>query len=190
MNKPNKNRHVDSKNRVVVTRGEGMGSGVGGRECGKWDQLYGDRRKINFWWWARRRVYVSWNTTLYTWNLYNVINQCDLKKNHFKNKKHTFLEQIWTQHSVSVGWFFKKWKKMSGVQTLSLRWPANAVFRSPTVHRGHGTLVTEAEFWIQATWATISASLHTCWVALGKLLHLSVPLYSGAYRSTCLRLES
>ena len=44
MNKSNKNRHIDTENRVVVTRGE-----VGGDQMHKGDQLYGDRQKLNFW---------------------------------------------------------------------------------------------------------------------------------------------
>ena len=45
--KPNKNKHIDKRNTVVITRGE-----VGWREgkMGKGGQLYGDRQKLNFWW--------------------------------------------------------------------------------------------------------------------------------------------
>ena len=39
MNKPNKNKHIDTENRVVIARGEGVS------EMGKGGQLYGDERK-------------------------------------------------------------------------------------------------------------------------------------------------
>ena len=42
--KPNKTKHKDIENKVVVTRGEGGG------EKGEGDQLHGDRWKLNFWW--------------------------------------------------------------------------------------------------------------------------------------------
>ena len=51
MDKPNQNKYVDTENRVVVTRGEG-----GKDKIGKVGQLYGDRWKLSFWWWARCRV--------------------------------------------------------------------------------------------------------------------------------------
>ena len=38
MNKPNKNKHVDTKNRAVATRGDGAGAG----ESGKWEQTMTD----------------------------------------------------------------------------------------------------------------------------------------------------
>ena len=63
----NKNRHIDTENRVMVTTGE---NGEG--KMGEGEQLYGDRWKLNFWWWARCEVYRSRNIVLYTCNLYNV----------------------------------------------------------------------------------------------------------------------
>lgn len=47
--------------------------------------LYGDRWKLNIQWCSCYSVYRSWNTMLYTWNLYIVINQCDLNKKCNKN---------------------------------------------------------------------------------------------------------
>lgn len=47
MNKPNKNKYVDSKNRVVVTIKEGIGGR--GTNMGKGNHLYGDGWKINCW---------------------------------------------------------------------------------------------------------------------------------------------
>ena len=40
MNKPNKNKHIDTENRVVVTRGEGA---EGEGEIDKGHQLFDDR---------------------------------------------------------------------------------------------------------------------------------------------------
>ena len=45
MCKPNKNKHIDTENGAVVTRGRGGREG----EMGKGDQLYGDGWKLNFW---------------------------------------------------------------------------------------------------------------------------------------------
>ena len=42
MNKPSKNKPVDTENRVVITRGKG--------KMGKGHQLYDNRWKLNFWW--------------------------------------------------------------------------------------------------------------------------------------------
>ena len=53
------------------------------RQKKKGDQLYGDRWKVNFWWWTHCRIYRIRNIMLYTWNLYNVINQYYLNKNFF-----------------------------------------------------------------------------------------------------------
>ena len=65
MNKWDKNKHTDTENRVVVTKGEArwrideMDKGV--EPCG-------DGWKLNLWWWACCSVYRSWNIMLYTWN--------------------------------------------------------------------------------------------------------------------------
>ena len=44
--KSNENEHADTENRIGVTRGEGVVEG----KMDKGDQLYGDGRKVNFWW--------------------------------------------------------------------------------------------------------------------------------------------
>ena len=44
--KQSKNKHADTENRIGVTRGEGVVEG----KMDKGDQLYGDGRKVNFWW--------------------------------------------------------------------------------------------------------------------------------------------
>ena len=44
MNKPNKNNHIDTENRVLLTEGEECKD-----EMDKGGQLYGDERKLNFW---------------------------------------------------------------------------------------------------------------------------------------------
>ena len=44
--KPDKNQQVGTENKIVVTKGVGVGQG----EMGKGDQLYGDRWKLKFWW--------------------------------------------------------------------------------------------------------------------------------------------
>ena len=54
------------------------GKGVGKGKMGKGSQLYGDRWKLYFWWWAHCSVYRSQIRMLYTWNLYDFINQCYL----------------------------------------------------------------------------------------------------------------
>ena len=48
MNEPNKNKHVDTENRVAITRGKG--------KMGKEHQLYDDRWKLHFWWWVCYRL--------------------------------------------------------------------------------------------------------------------------------------
>ena len=55
MNKPNQTKHVDTQNRGVTARGEGVGWD------GKEDQLNGDE-----WWWAHCRVYRNTKIMLYT----------------------------------------------------------------------------------------------------------------------------
>ena len=54
MSKANKTRHVNTENRVVVTRGEGAQCGRWGEEAKmvKRDQMYSEGWKLNFWWWA------------------------------------------------------------------------------------------------------------------------------------------
>ena len=67
INEQAKQNHIDREIRVVVTRGKGLGEG--GRGCckmGKGDQLYGDRWKLNFWWWVHCSSYRSRNIILYT----------------------------------------------------------------------------------------------------------------------------
>lgn len=44
--KSNETEHADTENRIGVTRGEGVVEG----KMDKGDQLYGDGRKVNFWW--------------------------------------------------------------------------------------------------------------------------------------------
>lgn len=63
--KSNETEHADTENRIGVTRGEGVVEG----KMDKGDQLYGDGRKVNFWWWALCRVDRSKNKTFYKWNL-------------------------------------------------------------------------------------------------------------------------
>ena len=46
MNKPNKNKHIDTVNRVAVTRGEGW---QGDGKMDKGGQLHGDEWKLNLW---------------------------------------------------------------------------------------------------------------------------------------------
>lgn len=46
MDKPNKNKHVESETRAVITRGEGGGGED--KRC-KGNQLYGNRWKISLW---------------------------------------------------------------------------------------------------------------------------------------------
>ena len=45
-NKPNKNQHIDTETRVVITRGEGEAEG----EMDEGGQLYGDTWKLHLWW--------------------------------------------------------------------------------------------------------------------------------------------
>ena len=47
MNKPNKNKHIDIENRVMVTKGK-RGQREG--KIGKGGQYYGDGWKLNFRW--------------------------------------------------------------------------------------------------------------------------------------------
>ena len=64
------NKHSQTHNSTVVSRGKGSGSkGEGG-------QTRGDRRWFDFGWWAHSAIYRSCIIELYTWNLYNLINQC------------------------------------------------------------------------------------------------------------------
>lgn len=49
------------------------GKGVGEGELDKGNLIYGNGRKLDFWWWALNSVY-RYQNIMYTWNLYNVIN--------------------------------------------------------------------------------------------------------------------
>ena len=53
---------------------------------GKGGQIHGDWRRFDFGWWARSATYRLWIMEIYTWNLYNLINQCHPNTfNFFKN---------------------------------------------------------------------------------------------------------
>lgn len=48
---------------------------MGKEKMGKGGKGYGDKWKLEFWWWAHYRVYIYWIVMLYTWNLYDYANQ-------------------------------------------------------------------------------------------------------------------
>ena len=74
-NKQTKNKNIDTQNRVVVTRREAE-SREG--KMGKGGQLYGERMETKLL--VVSTLWCIQNVMLYTWNIYNVINQCYLNK--------------------------------------------------------------------------------------------------------------
>lgn len=78
---------------MVVTKGEGWGA-----VKGKGGQIYGDGRWFNFGWWAHNAIYRPCITEMYTWNLYNFLNQNHPKKFNLKIKiKLTKKSNMWSQ---------------------------------------------------------------------------------------------
>ena len=59
---------------------------------GKGGQIPGDRMRLDFEWWVHNRVYSCCIKKLYTWNVYNVINQCYPYT--FSNKNKSTLKEI------------------------------------------------------------------------------------------------
>lgn len=74
---------------------------------GKGDELFAERWKLNFWWWAHCRVYRSRNTMLYSWSSYKVIK---FYKSSYpikikRNKKNTETHRREMTCSSFVVWF-------------------------------------------------------------------------------------
>ena len=77
----NQTKHKQTRSYREQSSDDQSGWGGVDSKMSKRGQLYGDRWKQKFWWWAPCWVYRSRNTMLYTWNVSNVINQC------YPNKK-------------------------------------------------------------------------------------------------------
>ena len=65
---------------LVLTENQTLRSGWEVSKKGKGAHMCGDWWKLDFWRRTQCSLYRSRNIMMYTWNLYNVINQCDLNK--------------------------------------------------------------------------------------------------------------
>ena len=70
---------IDTDQSIVVTRGK---AGWGGSNVvkDKGGPIYVDGRRFDFRWWTHNAIYRWCTIELYTWNLYNVIDQCHPNK--------------------------------------------------------------------------------------------------------------
>ena len=71
-NKDNKQTHSHRWQHGGYQRGRELEE----EEEGKKGQIYGNRRRPDFGWWAHNPIYRWCVIKLYTWNLHNVIKQC------------------------------------------------------------------------------------------------------------------